>query len=76
MLIRDVELDEQNISKDFLIKKHISFLHNYAQNKDNYEQLMVEYLKMSGIYWTITALKLVDNPIEDGLFANSIAARF
>lgn len=66
MILRDVELD-QNSHREFFVAQHIKFLRNYAENKDNnYEQLMVEYLKMSGIYWTIMALKLVNETIDDG----------
>lgn len=68
MLIRDVELKPDS-PKEFFLDKHVKFLNNYAKNKDNsYEQIMVEYLKMNGIYWTITALKLADSSIENGIF--------
>lgn len=68
MLTRDVELSDDN-PKEFLLKDHVKFLQNYVKNKESsYEQMMVEYLKMSGIYWTITALQLVDNDFDDGLF--------
>jgi hypothetical protein len=68
MLTRDVELDK-NTPCDFLLPLHAQFLHNYVANKEeSYEQLMVEYLKMSGIYWTTTALQMIDRDFGQGLF--------
>ncbi|OTF70019.1 geranylgeranyl transferase type-2 subunit beta-like protein [Euroglyphus maynei] len=67
MLLRDIELKDDS-PKEFFLDKHVKFLNNYAKNKDNsYEQIMVEYLKMNGIYWTITALKLADSSIENDI---------
>lgn len=64
MLIRDVEILD-SYPTTLLLDKHIKFLHGYASNPDSPEQIMVEYLKMSGIYWGISALQLMSvNPSE------------
>ena len=66
---KDVQIPK-NASKEFLLEKHAKFLHSYVTNKEeNYEQLMVEYLKMSGIYWTNTALQLLKRRFEPGEFS-------
>ena len=68
MLTRDVELDK-NSPTEFFLQKHAQFLSHYVSNKElNYEQLMVEYLKISGIYWTSTALQLIDREFDDGMY--------
>ncbi len=68
MLTRDVELTE-NSPHEFLLSRHAKFLHHYVGNKEeSYEQLMVEYLKMSGIYWTNTALQLIDSEFNPGAY--------
>lgn len=66
MLTRDVELNESS-PHEFLLSRHAAFLHHYVSNKEeSYEQLMVEYLKMSGIYWTSTALQLINAEFNPG----------
>ena len=67
MQTRDIELDQNSPTK-FLLPLHAKFLQHYVTNKEkSYEQLMVEYLKMSGIYWTTTALQLIDKDFDEGL---------
>ncbi|KAI2803371.1 hypothetical protein BLOT_007499 [Blomia tropicalis] len=65
MQTRDIELDQNSPTK-FLLPLHAKFLQHYVTNKEkSYEQLMVEYLKMSGIYWTTTALQLIDKDFDE-----------
>ena len=72
MLTRDVEVDK-NSPREFLLSRHAKFLHHYVTNKEvSAEQLMVEYLKMSGIYWTTTALQLIDSDFAPGIFVESV----
>ena len=64
MLTRDVDISSSDV-KEFMISKHVKYLQKYADNSnESYEQLMVEYLRMSGIYWTTTALQLMDNDFD------------
>ncbi|XP_045469825.1 geranylgeranyl transferase type-2 subunit beta [Harmonia axyridis] len=57
---KDVHLN-QNVPTTILFSKHIEFLTNYGEHKDNYEATMTEYLKMSGMYWCLTALELINS---------------
>ncbi|RWS17449.1 geranylgeranyl transferase type-2 subunit beta-like protein [Dinothrombium tinctorium] len=59
MLTKDVEIKDE-YPKEFLLEKHAQYLANYAKNKDGYEQITLEYLRMSGIYWGLTAMDLID----------------
>lgn len=65
---RDVQLP-LDYPQELMIEKHKNFLVTYAQNTDGYEQIMVDYLRMSGIYWSLTAMDvmgskdLLGNPI-------------
>ncbi|CAG2104396.1 unnamed protein product [Medioppia subpectinata] len=73
MLTRDVEMTG-SLPKELLLSKHIHFLRKYADNSnENYEQLMVEYLRMSGIYWTTTALQLMDSDFDKAGRADILA---
>uniref|UniRef100_A0A8D8YD48 Geranylgeranyl transferase type-2 subunit beta n=1 Tax=Cacopsylla melanoneura TaxID=428564 RepID=A0A8D8YD48_9HEMI len=68
--IRDVELTE-NLPKEFLGKKHADFIKKYSDNKEDYEYCMSEYLRMSGMYWGITTLSLLeqlDDMPQDTIF--------
>ena len=61
MLTRDVELPLDS-PRDLLKDKHITFLQSFAKNKDGFEQVMTEYLKMSGIYWSLVAVSVISTP--------------
>ena len=64
MLTRDVEISD-NAVNEFLLDKHVHYLKKYSSDsQQSYEQLMVEYLRMSGIYWTTTALQMMDNDFD------------
>ena len=45
---------------NLILAKHAEFLASYGANKDDYEFCMTEYLRMSGIYWSLTAMDLMD----------------
>ncbi|KAG8236217.1 hypothetical protein J437_LFUL016785 [Ladona fulva] len=45
--------------KTLLIQKHADFIAAYGENKDDYEYCMTEYLRMSGVYWGLTAMDLM-----------------
>uniref|UniRef100_A0A1I8GPU9 Geranylgeranyl transferase type-2 subunit beta n=1 Tax=Macrostomum lignano TaxID=282301 RepID=A0A1I8GPU9_9PLAT len=45
--------------KQLLPEKHADFLLQYCSSQDNYEYVMTEYLRMSGLYWTASALDLL-----------------
>ncbi|KAK6630180.1 hypothetical protein RUM44_005736 [Polyplax serrata] len=55
---KDVILTDQE-PKTLLLAKHIQYISSYDTNKDEYEYVMTEYLRMSGMYWGLTALDLM-----------------
>ncbi|KAK0168901.1 hypothetical protein PV327_002659 [Microctonus hyperodae] len=51
-----------------LLEKHTDYLVSYGTNKDDYTYCMTEHLRMSGMYWGLTALDLMghlDNTSKD-----------
>ncbi|XP_022912159.1 geranylgeranyl transferase type-2 subunit beta [Onthophagus taurus] len=56
--IKDVELNPDR-EKTLLINKHIEFIKKYGQDEDQYEYAITDYLRMSGMYWGLTAIELV-----------------
>lgn len=57
-IIKDVKLKEDSPNA-ILLDKHAKFLQEYGQSEDNYEYGMTDYLRMSGMYWGLTALDLI-----------------
>ena len=68
MLTRDVELPPDSPTH-LLVDKHLNFLEAFAKNKDGFEQTMVEYLRMSGIYWSLVSVHLMGEPERLGPFS-------
>ncbi|XP_015916736.2 geranylgeranyl transferase type-2 subunit beta isoform X2 [Parasteatoda tepidariorum] len=58
VLIKDVELTDKLPTK-LDLNKHINYISCYGKKKDDYEYCMTEYLRISGIYWGLTALDLM-----------------
>ena len=59
--------DDSNKSAIFYRGKHIEYIAGLANKLDNpssYEGAVTEHLRMSGIYWTYTALSLLVPPSE------------
>ncbi|KAL1132125.1 hypothetical protein AAG570_010083 [Ranatra chinensis] len=57
-LMKDVVLDG-TMPTTPLWDKHLEFILSYGTNKDDYEYCTTEYLRMSGIYWVLTATALM-----------------
>ncbi|XP_067950840.1 geranylgeranyl transferase type-2 subunit beta-like [Watersipora subatra] len=56
--IKDVEIKD-DAPQSLLLSKHADFIHAYSEKKEDYEYIMTEYLRMSGIYWGLTAMDLM-----------------
>ena len=52
-------------TKSFLRSKHIQYLLDFSKS-DSYESEITDYLKMSGIYWVVSSLSLLD-ALDDSL---------
>lgn len=58
MFSKDVEL-KPDAPKTVLLDLHSKFLLKYANDDSNWEKIFAEYLKMSGIYWSLAAMDLM-----------------
>lgn len=58
-LITDITLSE-DAPATLLLEKHIDFIRKYGKDESDYEYGMTDYLRMSGMYWGLTALELLD----------------
>ncbi|XP_059621922.1 geranylgeranyl transferase type-2 subunit beta [Phlebotomus argentipes] len=56
-VVNDVKLSPD--TRSLLFDKHVEYISNYGKDKSEYEYHMTEFLRMSGIYWGVTALDLM-----------------
>jgi hypothetical protein len=56
-----IEIPEFN--KQFCLKQHVKFVMNLSSDKaqESYEHIVSEHLRMSGIYWSLMTLDLIDH---------------
>uniref|UniRef100_A0A914CU48 Geranylgeranyl transferase type-2 subunit beta n=1 Tax=Acrobeloides nanus TaxID=290746 RepID=A0A914CU48_9BILA len=48
-----------NAPKELLKEKHVEFILKCGRDKQSYEYIMSEYLRMSGMYWCLAALDVM-----------------
>lgn len=53
--LKDVKLKGRE-PKELLINKHERYLRHYTEDESGTDQVLAEYLKMSGMYWGLNAL--------------------
>ncbi|CAJ0959726.1 unnamed protein product, partial [Mesorhabditis belari] len=56
---KDVEIPK-NAPKEYTRELNAQFIEKYVRNKEDYEFVMAEPLRMSGIYWCTSALDLMN----------------
>ena len=44
---------------DLLLPLHIAYVKGWHDAKDDFEYVMSEYLRMSGVYWSVTVMQLM-----------------
>jgi geranylgeranyl transferase type-2 subunit beta len=57
-------------SQELHAEKHIQYIVSLDKRKDEYEYWLTEHLRLSGIYWGLTALHILGHPEalpQDGL---------
>lgn len=57
--MNDIVLPKESEIPGLQLSKHANFLAAYGTHKDDYEFCMTEYLRMNGIYWSLTAMDLM-----------------
>lgn len=63
-------IEENNKLDELHFWMHVEYIENHGKDQDDYEYCMTEFLRMSGIYWGVTALDLMNQ--LDRLDRNSI----
>lgn len=57
--IKDTKIPD-NALTTLLLEKHGEYIKAYEIKKEDYNYVMTEYLRMSGIYWGLTAMSLMN----------------
>jgi geranylgeranyl transferase type-2 subunit beta len=66
---QDIKLPEER-PRALLQQLHLDYIVGWTTHTDSFEYVMAEYLRMSGLYWCLTALHLLDRP--DAMDRNAI----
>ena len=45
--------------KSLLLNKHVKFLSKYSEDKSEFDYVMSEFLRINGIFWSLTAMDLM-----------------
>ena len=75
-----------NAPTTLFLAKHADFIGKYGKDKDDYEFVMSEFLRINGVYWGLTAMEImrktekldtkdVRHVIEDDLVALNLLLR-
>eukprot|EP01137_Pigoraptor_chileana_P021043 Opistho-2@84249 len=59
--INDISMPAADVVHPFLATKHVDYLGSFRIGSRDYEQVMTAHLRMSGIYWTITTLDVLNS---------------
>lgn len=57
--VKDVELTDALAKKILLLDKHANYIEAFEKDKDDLEYCNTEHLRVSGIYWGLTAMDLM-----------------
>uniref|UniRef100_A0A915E360 Geranylgeranyl transferase type-2 subunit beta n=1 Tax=Ditylenchus dipsaci TaxID=166011 RepID=A0A915E360_9BILA len=55
---RDIEIPK-SAPTEICIEKHKEFILKYGRDRESYEYIMAEYLRMSGLYWCLASLDVL-----------------
>ncbi len=57
---QDAPLSKEGNALPFIIDKHKEYIKSLSQKKDNFEHWVTEHLRMSGLYWGLCALDMLN----------------
>jgi len=55
---KDVKIPD-NAPTEFLLQQHSDFIKKYGDEKEEYDYVMSEFLRINGVYWSLTAMDLM-----------------
>mmetsp|Transcript_12430 Transcript_12430/g.12515 ORF Transcript_12430/g.12515 Transcript_12430/m.12515 type:complete len:352 (+) Transcript_12430:216-1271(+) len=70
--INETETSVQLDVPSFIEEAHVSYIKKIANDKESFEFIVTEHLRMSGVYWALTAMSLLGKNIFQELDADEI----
>ena len=56
----------------FLYEKHVEYIKFISQDKDSFEFVVTEHLRMSGVYWGLTAMAILGRDLHTEMNSETI----
>ncbi|CAI8048861.1 Geranylgeranyl transferase type-2 subunit beta [Geodia barretti] len=57
--VKDVTFPDNPATKTLLLEKHADYIVAFEKDKDDLEYCITEFLRVSGVYWGLTAMDLM-----------------
>lgn len=56
----------------FHYEKHVAYIKKVAGDVESFEFVVTQYLRMSGVYWGLTAMSILGNDLYNDMKAEAI----
>ncbi len=57
---------------EFYYDKHVSYIKKVANDTLSFEYLVSQYLRMSGVYWGLTAMSILGKDLKEEMNSDDI----
>ncbi len=57
---------------EFIKDKHVDYIRKISSDTESFEYLVTQHLRMSGVYWGLTALVLLGVDLKGESFSSTI----
>lgn len=59
-----ISMSATNLAESFHYEKHVAYIQKVANDKESFEFLVSQYLRLSGVYWGMTAMSILGKDVE------------
>lgn len=59
---------------EFYREKHVEYVRKISADTESFEYLVSQHLRMSGVYWGLTALTILGEDIKKEAFSETMVA--
>lgn len=63
VITKDAKIPD-DAPQELLFDQHLEFLLKYGKDKDDYDYVMSEFLRINGVYWVLTAVEIMGKGSE------------
>eukprot|EP00042_Codosiga_hollandica_P047962 m.528969 g.528969 ORF g.528969 m.528969 type:complete len:366 (+) comp57563_c0_seq21:944-2041(+) len=58
---KDITISAEHATTEFLLEKHIAYIVQWTEDTANYEYQITEHLRLSGLYWCVSAMDMMQS---------------